>query len=94
MENLTVEQRTRQCTVNALSNILANNVADGAKQRAVLLSVCGAGTYQLIHNLVAPDKATDKSFAAIVKLVQDHYTPSTIGYCTTLQVSLQITEGR
>ena len=23
---------------------LANNVADGAKQRAVLLSVCGAGT--------------------------------------------------
>ena len=54
---------------------LANDVADGAKQRAVLLSVCGAGTYQLIRNLVAPDKPTDKSFAAIVKLVQDHYTP-------------------
>ena len=54
---------------------LANDVADGDKKRAILLSVCGAGTYQLIRNLVATDKPTDKSFAAIVKLVQDHYTP-------------------
>ena len=54
---------------------LANDVDDAAKQRAILLSVCGAAAYQLIRNLVAPAKPTDKSFADIVKLVQDHYTP-------------------
>ena len=32
----------------------ANDIAYPAKQRAVLLSACGATTYQLIRNLVAP----------------------------------------
>ena len=54
---------------------LANDVDNADKQRAILLSVCGPATYQLIRNLVAPDRPTDKSFAAIVKLVQDHHTP-------------------
>ena len=54
---------------------LANDAEDPAKQRAILLSVCGAATYQLIRNLVAPDKPTNKSFSAIVKLVQDHHNP-------------------
>ena len=45
--------------------------------------MCGAGTYQLTRNLVAQDKPTDKLCAAIVKLVQDHYThpPSAIVQC-------------
>ena len=30
----------------------ANEVTDAAKQRAVLLSICGPATYQLIRNLV------------------------------------------
>ena len=54
---------------------LANDVADADKQRAILLSVCGAETYQLIRNLVAPGKPTDKTFADLVKLVQEHHTP-------------------
>ena len=32
-------------------------------------------TYQLVRNLVAPDKPTDKSFQEIVKLVKEHHTP-------------------
>lgn len=32
----------------------ANDVNDAGKQRAILLSVCGAATYQLIRNLVVP----------------------------------------
>ena len=43
------------------------------KRRAILLSVCGASTYQLIRNLVSPSKPTDKTFAQLVKLVQDHH---------------------
>ena len=53
----------------------ANDIADPAKQRAVLLSACGATTYQLIRNLVAPGKPADKSFAEVVHLVQTHHSP-------------------
>ena len=53
----------------------ANEVTDAGKQRAILLSVCGAPTYQLIRNLVAPQKPNEKSFAEIVKLMSDHYQP-------------------
>ena len=54
---------------------LANDVEDADKQRAILLSVCGAGTYQLIRNLAAPDKPSEKTFGAIVTLVRDHHNP-------------------
>ena len=39
------------------------------------MSVCGATTYQLIRNLVAPAKPVDKSFRELVTLVKDHHTP-------------------
>ena len=52
---------------------LAANALENAEQRrAVLLSVCGAQTYQLIRSLVAPLKPTDKSF---VQLVKAHLQP-------------------
>ena len=54
---------------------LANDVGDADKQRAILLSVCGAGTYQLIRNLAAPARPSEKSFEDIVKLVQEHHNP-------------------
>ena len=54
----------------------ANDVDDAAKQRAILLSVVGASTYQLIRNLVAPCKPTEKAFNDLVKLVQEHYQPN------------------
>ena len=34
---------------------LANDVDVAVKQRAILLSMCGAATYQLIRDLVSPD---------------------------------------
>ena len=55
---------------------MANDVVDAQKQRAILLSACGAPTYLLIRNLAAPQQPTDKSFAQIVTLVQDHLQPS------------------
>ena len=54
----------------------ANDVDDAAKKRAILLSVVGASTYQLIRNLVAPRKPTEKAFNDLVKLVQEHYQPN------------------
>ena len=52
----------------------ANDVNNASKQRAILLSVCGATTYQLIRNLVAPAKPVDKSFRELVTLVKEHHT--------------------
>ena len=40
---------------------------------AIPLTSCGAATYRLIRNLVAPNKLTDKDFAALVALVKAHH---------------------
>ena len=53
----------------------ANDIATDDKKRAILLSTCGAETYQLIRSLVAPQKPTDKSLTDIITLVKDHHTP-------------------
>ena len=54
---------------------IANDVDAADKKRAILLSVCGATTYQLICNLVALAKPTSKSFDELLKLVKDHHQP-------------------
>ena len=54
----------------------ANDVKDAEKQRAILLSVCGAATYKLIRSLLHPEKPTSKSFDEIVKAVKDHHQPT------------------
>ena len=53
----------------------ANDVKEADKQRAVLFSVCGAATYQLIKNLLAPTKPAEATFKDIVKLLTEHYQP-------------------
>ena len=54
---------------------VANDVESAEKQRAILLSAVGGATYQLIRNLLAPAKPTDKSFAEIVEAVLRHHQP-------------------
>ena len=54
---------------------VANGVAAAEKQRAILLSACGASTYRLIRSLVAPAKPTDRSFGELVELVRTHHNP-------------------
>ena len=53
----------------------ANDIDAAAKQRPILLSSCGAETYQLIHNLAVPHKPANKSFKQLVDLAQAHYCP-------------------
>ena len=57
------------------SNFIANDVTVAKKKRPILLSACGASTYQLIRNLVSPGKPTNKLFDEIIKLVKDHFGP-------------------
>ncbi len=54
---------------------LANDVETEAKKRAVLLSVCGAKTYQLIRSLVAPRKPADLQYSELVEEVRKHFNP-------------------
>ncbi len=53
----------------------ANEVNAAEKQRAILLSVCGASTYQLIRDLVAPARPSTNTFQQVVQLVKEHHQP-------------------
>ena len=40
-----------------------------------MLSSCGAGTYSLLRNLVAPAKPSDKSYDELVRVMNEHQNP-------------------
>jgi len=52
----------------------ANNVPDG-KKAATFLSALGKSTFQVLRNLVAPDKVKDKTFNEITAILLQHYEP-------------------
>ena len=54
---------------------VANDVKDGSKKRAILLSSCGVSTYTIIRNLLAPDLPSSKSFDEIVEAAGRHFNP-------------------
>ena len=54
---------------------VVNGIDDDKKKRAILLSACGTPTYKLLKTLVAPAELTSKSFAELVELAKEHYTP-------------------
>ena len=56
-------------------HFIANGITNADKKRAILLSSCGAETYQLMRNLTAPDPLSSKSFAGLVKLMKEHQQP-------------------
>jgi len=55
--------------------LIANKVTDEAQQRAILLSVVGPRTYKTLRSLITPAKPADKSFADLVKVLSDHFSP-------------------
>ncbi len=71
----------------------ANGIAagHGETRRAILLSVCGPSTYQLIRNLVSPAKTSEKTYAQLVQLVKEHQqpTPSFIVQCYNFHTRVQ-----
>ena len=65
----------RSYTERLQNYFIANDIKSEAKQRAILLSVCGPRTYKLIRSLLSPQEPKDVSFADIVKQMTDHYQP-------------------
>ncbi|XP_041651122.1 uncharacterized protein K02A2.6-like [Cheilinus undulatus] len=53
----------------------ANQIDDGDRQRAILISVVGASTYSLMRNLLSPEKPKDKSYQQLVLLLKNHFDP-------------------
>ena len=53
----------------------AKEIDDAQKQKATLLSACGASTYKLMCDLVSPLKPKDKTFAELKEIVQKHLKP-------------------
>ena len=62
-------------TERMVQYLMANDVKEDAKQKAILLSICGPNMYQLIRNLVAPRKPTELKFKEFVARVQEHFCP-------------------
>ena len=56
-------------------HFVANDITDEAKKKATLLSVCGAATYKLMCDLVAPAKPKDKTFKQLKDILQKHLKP-------------------
>ena len=57
--------------------VSANNIKE-EKKSAVLLSVIGGKTYNILHSLTSPDKPGSKSYQEIVKLLAEHFAPKPI----------------
>ena len=43
---------------------------------AILLTVCGPSTYQLLKSLLQPETPNDKSYVQLVELLKNHYSPT------------------
>ena len=56
----------------------ANDIADDKKEkkRAILLSACGATTYQLVRNLLSPNKPAETDYKDVVAALTAHYNPN------------------
>ena len=55
--------------------LIANKVTEEEMKRATFLSVIGPRTFKLLRNLLTPEKPGDKSYAELVKVLTDHFSP-------------------
>ena len=53
----------------------ANDITDVSKQKSILLSVVGAETYKLMHNLSVSNLPGTKTYDELVELVKDYLCP-------------------
>ena len=56
----------------------ANNIADGNRKRAILLSSVGPKTYTLIKDLCQPEAPNTKTYDELKTLVGNHFVPAKI----------------
>ena len=68
--------------VERLEHFFAANGHTGTgKQKSFLLTAIGPTAYQLLSNLINPDKPGDKTYSQLVEITKAHHspTPSEIG---------------
>ena len=53
----------------------ANEIVSEGKKKSVLLSSCGAKTYRLFRNLLAPIKPRDSPWQTLTQVMKDHHHP-------------------
>ena len=53
----------------------ANEIESEGKKQATLLTVIGPTAYNLLRSLVAPAKPVEKSYAELIKVMQQHQSP-------------------
>ena len=56
---------------------IANNINSAPQKRAILNSTVGSVTFKLIGSLLHPKKPKEATYDEIVKLLSDHYRPTT-----------------
>ena len=54
---------------------IANGINDNTKKKAILLSSCGAKTYQLLHGL-SDNQPSTKTYMQLVTLMKNHLYPT------------------
>ena len=55
--------------------LAANKITDKGQKRDVLLSVCGAKTYHILRDLLAPKKPSTTDYEDVVKCLKTHFNP-------------------
>ena len=53
-----------------------NSITDTNRKKAVLLSVCGMGTFFLLKDLITPDSLQDKMFEELSQALDEHCNPA------------------
>ena len=57
---------------------VANGITDGARKRAVLITVMGGKAYALLSDLLAPTKPADKTYTELVEVLKAHLKPKPV----------------
>lgn len=80
VENFTPGEDSWDSYIERLEQVfIANGVSDkeedNKKRRAILISVIGKGTYEVLRNLSEPQKPHERSYSELVGLLGAHYSP-------------------
>ena len=55
--------------------LIANEVENADKKRAIFLSTIGPQAYKLLSSLVVPESPSEKAYTDLVKAMTDHHSP-------------------
>ncbi|CAI8026528.1 hypothetical protein GBAR_LOCUS15235 [Geodia barretti] len=69
------QEEWREYAERLVHYFVANDIASEGKQRAILLTAVGPGTYRLLKTLASPKKLDELTVTQLVDLASKHYNP-------------------